>query len=84
MVIISDNFIIVIRYGDVNDFFAITGRFVVCKYFVENGNIIVNGADNAKIVVYSTNGQCVYNGTSTNILVSAKGIYIVKENNKLF
>ena len=51
---------------------------------VENGNIIVNGVDNAKVEVYSTNGQCVYNGTSTTIPVSAKGIYIVKVNGKSF
>ena len=51
---------------------------------VKNGNIIVNGVDNAKIEVYSTNGQCVYNGTVTTIPVSAKGLYIVKVNNKSF
>ena len=51
---------------------------------VENGNIVVNGADNANIEVYSVNGQCVYNGNATTISVSAKGMYIVKVNNKSF
>lgn len=45
---------------------------------VENGNIIVYGADNAKVEVYSVNGQCVYNGTATTIPVNTKGLYIVK------
>ena len=51
---------------------------------VKNGNIIVNGVDNAKVEVYSTNGQCVYSGTATTIPVSSKGLYIVKVNNKSF
>ena len=50
---------------------------------VENGNIIVNGAD-TNIEVYSTNGLCVYNGTDTGIAVSAKGLYIVRVNGKSF
>ena len=51
---------------------------------VENGNIVINGADNAKVEVYSVNGQCVYNGTATTIPVSTKGMYIVKVNNKSY
>ena len=51
---------------------------------VENGNIIVNGAEGANIEVYSTNGQCVYNGTDTGIAVNTKGLYIVKVNGKSF
>ena len=51
---------------------------------IENGNIVVTGADNTKIEVYSVNGQCVYNGNATTISVSAKGMYIVKVNNKSF
>ena len=51
---------------------------------VENGNIVINGVDNANIEVYSTNGQCVYNGTATTIPVSSKGLYIVKVDNKSF
>ena len=60
----------------------ITGNEV--NVVVENGNIVVNGAEDANIEVYSTNGQCVYNGTNTNIAVSAKGLYIVKVNGKSF
>ena len=51
---------------------------------VENGNIVINGADNAKVDVYSVNGQCVYSGNATNIPVTAKGLYIVKIGNKSF
>ena len=51
---------------------------------VENGNIIIGGADNANVDVYSVNGQCVYSGTATTIPISAKGLYIVKVNNKSF
>ena len=51
---------------------------------VENGNIVVGGADNAKVEVYNMNGQCVYNGNATTIPVSTKGLYIVKVNNKSF
>lgn len=51
---------------------------------VENGNIIVNGAENANVEVYNTNGQCVYNGTATTIPVNAKGLFIVKANGKSF
>lgn len=49
--------------------------------YTENGNIVVNGADNANIEVYNMNGQCVYNGTETTIPVATKGMYIVKVNN---
>ena len=51
---------------------------------VENGNIVINGADNAKVDVYSVNGQCVYSGNATTIPVTAKGLYIVKVNGKSF
>ena len=51
---------------------------------VENGNIVVNGAEDANIEVYSTNGQCVYNGTDTGIAVNTKGLYIVRVNGKSF
>lgn len=49
---------------------------------VKNGNIVVNGSDNANVEVYSTNGQCVYRGTATIIPITAKGLYIVKANGK--
>ena len=51
---------------------------------VENGNIVVNGAEDANIEVYNTNGLCVYNGTDTNIAVNTKGLYIVRVNGKSF
>ena len=51
---------------------------------VKNGNIVVNGADNANIEVYSTNGLCVYNGTDTGIALNTKGLYIVRVNGKSF
>ena len=54
------------------------------KISVDNGNIVVTGAANANVEVYNVNGQCVYNGTSTTISVAAKGLYIVKVNDKSF
>ena len=51
---------------------------------IENGSIIVSGADNAKVEVYSVNGQCVYRGNATTIPVTAKGLYIVNINNKSY
>ena len=51
---------------------------------VENGNIVIKGADNAMIEVYSLNGQCVYSGIETTISIAAKGLYVVKVNGKSF
>ena len=51
---------------------------------VENGNIIIGGADNTNVEVYNVNGQCIYNGNATTIPVSTKGLYIVKVNGKSF
>ena len=48
---------------------------------VENENIVINGADNAKVEIYSVNGQCVYSGNATTIPVTAKGLYFVKIGN---
>ena len=51
---------------------------------VENGNILINNADNSKISISNTNGQCVYNGYATSIPMLSKGVHIVKINNKTF
>ena len=51
---------------------------------VENGNIIIGGADNSNVEVYNVNGQCIYNGNATSIPVVTKGLYIVKVNGKSF
>ena len=51
---------------------------------VENGYIVIKGADNAMIEVYSLNGQCVYSGIETTISIAAKGLYVVKVNGKSF
>ena len=51
---------------------------------VENGNVVIGGAENANVEVYNVNGQCVYSGNATTIPVTAKGLYIVKVNNKSF
>ena len=51
---------------------------------VENGNIVIGGAENANVEVYNVNGQCVYSGNATSIPVVTKGLYIVKVNNKSF
>ena len=51
---------------------------------VENGNIVVIGANGENVEVYSTSGQCVYNGTATTIPVPTKALYIVKVNGKSF
>lgn len=52
---------------------------------VANGNSIVVIGDNAgRIEVYCVNGQCVYSGTDTVIDNLAKGVYVVKVDNKTF
>ena len=51
---------------------------------VENGNVVIGGAENANVEVYNVNGQCVYSGNATTIPVTAKGLYIVKVNDKSF
>ena len=53
------------------------------KVYTENGNIVI-GTENAMVEVYNLNGECIYYGTATTIPVSAKGLYIVKVNNKSF
>lgn len=49
---------------------------------VENGNIVINGTKEAVVEVFDVNGQCIYRGTSTNVPVTAKGMYIVRINEK--
>ena len=51
---------------------------------VENGNIVIDGADNAVITVYNTNGQIVYSGTETTVGGLAQGIYIVQVGGQAF
>ena len=50
----------------------------------KEGNIVVNGTDNAVITVYNTNGQLVYSGTDNVINVPSKGIYIVRVSGQTF
>ena len=49
-----------------------------------NGEIVVNGIENAMVEVYNINGQLVYSGNSTAIAVANKGIYIVEVSGKTF
>ena len=51
---------------------------------VQDGEIVVNGIENAMIEVYDINGQLVYTGNDTTISVADKGIYIVKVADKTF
>ena len=50
----------------------------------QNGEIVVNGIENAMLEVYNIGGQLVYSGNSTAIAVANKGIYIVKVSGKTF
>ena len=50
----------------------------------QDGEIIVNGIENAMVEVYNISGQLVYTGNDTTISVADKGIYIVKVADKTF
>ena len=50
----------------------------------QDGEIVVNGIENAMVEVYNINGQLVYSGSDTTIAVVDRGIYIVKVANKTF
>lgn len=50
----------------------------------ENGKIVIDGADNAVITVYNTNGQIVYSGMETTVGGLAQGIYIVQVGGQAF
>ena len=45
---------------------------------VEGGKIVVNGAGDAKVEVFGTNGAAVYSGSADNLPELAAGIYIVR------
>ena len=44
----------------------------------ENGVIHIEGAEDAKVEVYSAAGVCIYSGTATEIPVPQRGLYVVK------
>ena len=43
-----------------------------------NGAIRVEGAEGARVEVYTTAGVCIYSGTDTEIYVPQRGLYVVK------
>ena len=45
---------------------------------VEGGKIVVNGASDAKVEVFGTNGAAVYSGAADNLPELTAGIYIVR------
>ena len=45
---------------------------------VEGGKIVVNGAGDAKVEVFGTNGAAVYSGAADNLPELTAGIYIVR------
>ena len=45
---------------------------------VEGGKIVVNGAGDAKVKVFGTNGAAVYSGSADNLPELVAGIYIVR------
>lgn len=45
---------------------------------VVGGKIVVNGADDAKVEVFGTNGAAVYSGSADNMPELVAGIYIVR------
>ena len=44
----------------------------------ENGVIRIEGAEDAKVEVYSAAGVCIYSGTANEIPVPQRGLYVVK------
>ena len=44
----------------------------------ENGVIRVEGAEGARVEVYSASGVCIYSGTATEVPVPQRGLYVVK------
>ena len=44
----------------------------------ENGVIRVEGAEGARVEVYTTAGVCIYSGTDTEVPVPQRGLYVVK------
>ena len=44
---------------------------------VENGEIVVKGAEDAQIAVYSINGGLIYQGVNRPVAVANKGVYVV-------
>lgn len=54
---------------------------------IANGSIIVNGASGQKVEVYSLDGKCVYDATTTRqheTITMGKGAYVVKVGDKSF
>ncbi len=49
---------------------------------VVNGEIIINGADDAQIAIYNLNGGIIYQGENRPVTVPEKGVYIVVVNGK--
>ncbi|MDE5870089.1 MAG: hypothetical protein K2H18_07635 [Muribaculaceae bacterium] len=52
------------------------------KVSVENGAIIVRGAEGATVDIYSTTGATVYSGAADVPVYPGKGIYLVKVGEK--
>lgn len=44
---------------------------------IENGEIVVKGAEDAQIAVYSINGGLIYQGINRPVAVANKGVYVV-------
>ena len=51
---------------------------------VENGEIIVNGTEDALITVYDINGSMIYQGVNRPVAVTNKGVYVIIVNNKAY
>ena len=49
-----------------------------------NGEIIVNGAEDAQIAVYNINGSMIYQGVNRPVAVANKGVYVIIVNNKAY
>ena len=69
------------EFNGIEDIIADSNEISV---MAQDGEIVVNGIENAMVEVCNIGGQLVYSGDDTTISVADKGIYIVKVSGKTF
>ena len=57
---------------------------VIDNISIANGEIVVNGAEDAQIAVYNIDGRMLYQGVNRPIAVANKGVYLIIVNNKAY
>lgn len=78
-------FVNVVTQGSsiIEDIYVEDGAYNISILAV-NGEIIVNGAEDALIAVYSINGGLIYQGVNRPVAVDNKGVYVIIVNNKAY